>query len=187
MDNIKKTMVELLRKTDMECRNKPCSSCKYEGMGFDCKFHLYLDSIFPAEYTIRCDLKDMDYQALKNAMLSTGQIMVVSGEPSSVEIIPQWIPVTEMLPEDGQKVLIYDGNAEQWKPSVNVARFRKGKTKEELAKIHYACISGADEDGNNKRPYCWDSTHSHMSWFGQYVTHWMPLPEHPAEVADNGR
>ena len=94
----------------------------------------------------------------------------------------EWISVKDRLPDDGETVLIYDGNAFQWSPSVNSAIFRRGKTKEELKANGYRSIAGCDEDGNNKKPYAWYCPHSHMSWFGQYVTHWMPLPEPPKEV-----
>jgi hypothetical protein len=91
----------------------------------------------------------------------------------------EWISVDDRLPKDGERVLIYDGNAYQWCPTVNAAIFVKGRTANELKADGYKLISIADEDGNNKKPYCWKCNHSHMKWFGQMVTHWMPLPELP--------
>ena len=97
--------------------------------------------------------------------------------------VQRWIPVTERLPEDGEIVLIYDGNAYQWKKNQSVAKFVKGKSKEQLKAEGYKIICSADEHGNNKKPYRWVSTNSPMSWFGQMVTHWMPLPQPPKEEA----
>lgn len=91
----------------------------------------------------------------------------------------EWISVEDKLPENGQMVLIYDGNAYQWKPTISCAIFQKGKTKEQLKEEGYKTMSGADEYGNNKKPYRWCSGNSPMNWHGQMVTHWMPLPETP--------
>ena len=66
------------------------------------------------------------------------------------------------------------------------AVFYKGRTAEEMKKLSFGTIYGCDEYGNNKKPYNWHCPHSHMVWFGQYVTHWMPLPEPPKEVEDDG-
>lgn len=93
--------------------------------------------------------------------------------------VQEWISVEDGLPKDGEIVLIYDGNAYQWKPEQSVAKFVKGKSKEQLKAEGYKTICSADEDGNNKKPYKWVSTNSPMSWFGQMVTHWMPLPQPP--------
>lgn len=97
-----------------------------------------------------------------------------------------WISVDEKLPENGQMVMIFDGNAIQWKSEISVAVFYKGRTAEEMKKLSFGTIYGCDEYGNNKKPYNWHCPHSHMVWFGQYVTHWMPLPEPPKEVEDDG-
>ena len=93
--------------------------------------------------------------------------------------VQEWISVKDRLPEDGEILLIYDGDAYQWKPEQSVAKFVKGKSKEQLKAEGYKTICSADEDGNNKKPYKWVSTNSPMSWFGQMVTHWMPLPHPP--------
>lgn len=91
----------------------------------------------------------------------------------------EWISVDDRLPEDGQMVLIYDGRAYQWKPTVNCAIFQKGKTAAQLKEEGCRVISFADEYGNNKKPYRWRAVLGPMVWFGQMVTHWMPLPELP--------
>ena len=41
--------------------------------------------------------------------------------------------------------------------------------------LYKAC----DVHGNNRVPYCWNANGGPMEWFGQNVTHWMPLPEPP--------
>lgn len=106
-----------------------------------------------------------------------------------------WRRTRDELPEDGQIVLIFDG-------SINVAKFERGISIEEREKMkrgeienptHTAwtlsdgcfevkrsdSFEGADEWGNNKVPYCWNAPAGPISWFGQEVSHWMPLPEHP--------
>lgn len=107
----------------------------------------------------------------------------------------EWISTKDRLPEDGQTVLIFDG-------SVNVAKFERGISKEEREKMKRGEIDDpihtgwnladgyfevkrsdsygrSDEDGNNKVPYCWVALIGPMTWFGQYVSHWMPLPDKP--------
>lgn len=90
----------------------------------------------------------------------------------------EWINVEDRLPNNDEKVLIYDDTCEE----INVAIFRHGKTKAELAQMKKLVITSADEDGNNKKPYAWYGVQSPMWWFGQRVTHWMPLPKPPEEV-----
>lgn len=89
----------------------------------------------------------------------------------------EWINAEDRLPNNDEKVLIYD---ELYK-EINVAIFRQGRTKTELAQMKNTVITSADEDGNNKKPYMWYGVQSFMQWFGQRVTHWMPLPEPPEE------
>ena len=40
---------------------------------------------------------------------------------------------------------------------------------------------GCDEDGNNLVPYKWYARSGPMEWWGQDVSHWMPLPKLPEE------
>lgn len=107
----------------------------------------------------------------------------------------EWISVKERLPDDGQVVLIYDGEVE-------VARFKRGISMEERDKMkrgelsdpahtvwslstgHHEVkrsesISPSDEWGNNKVPYSWEARSGPMQWFGQDVSHWMVLPNKP--------
>ena len=42
-----------------------------------------------------------------------------------------------------------------------------------------ARIEAGDEYSNNKRPYRWIVSNGPGSFFGQEVTHWLPIPEKP--------
>ena len=109
--------------------------------------------------------------------------------------VQEWIPVTERLPEDGEAVLIWSGGC-------HVATFEKGITEEERRQMkngelpdpeetgwtlstgyfttkRSGTYTRADVFGNNKVPYCWNGVNSPMNWFGQDVTHWMPMPQPP--------
>ena len=107
----------------------------------------------------------------------------------------EWISVDDRLPEEGKYVIV-------WVGSVQVARIEKGITEEERQKmkngeiddrIEYGWIQSTvciplkrsdlykacDVHGNNRVPYRWKANGGPMEWFGQNVTHWMPLPETP--------
>ena len=121
--------------------------------------------------------------------------------PSSPHICihPLWIPVSERLPEEKTYVLISCGG------NVHVARIamgideqmrdamKRGELSDPLipswiASTGYTWVkrsmlySGCDVHGNNLVPYCWYSNYGPGKWFGQEVSHWMPLPEPPKEV-----
>lgn len=107
----------------------------------------------------------------------------------------EWISVEERLPEENEVVLIWVGN-------VQVARIVKGITEEEREKmksgelpnpieicwsLSTGCVEmrrneqyrSCDVFGNNLVPYSWKAAGGPMEWFGQNVSHWMPLPEPP--------
>jgi hypothetical protein len=107
----------------------------------------------------------------------------------------EWISVEERLPEEGKYVIVWVGSAQ-------VARIEKGITEEERQKmkngevediIEYGwsqstgfmplkrsnLYKACDVHGNNRVPYCWKANGGPIEWFGQNVTHWMPLPEPP--------
>ena len=112
----------------------------------------------PPEYTISKRLTDKELQTIKNEMLSAGQIMLVSADPGSVEIIPQWIPVTERLPDIAQNVLMY---------------FREGKT----------FAAGFLSEVKGRSPLWCSFTDA--EWFTECDNrpdYWMPMPEPPKEV-----
>jgi hypothetical protein len=93
-----------------------------------------------------------------------------------------WISCDEQLPENRQLVIIYAPKAQMSK--INICRFEKGisaKEREELRLLgdeRGRSFSGADEHSNNRKPYKWD-VQGPGSYFGQDVTHWMPIPDSP--------
>lgn len=88
----------------------------------------------------------------------------------------QWIPVSERLPENKQQIIVYVPTM-PWTDSCQMAicRFQRGKTKEEVSNTKIHC--GNDEVGNNLKPYYW--SYGTGGFFGQEVSHWMPLPNPP--------
>jgi len=88
----------------------------------------------------------------------------------------QWISVKNRLPENKQKVLIYYPNDRYFfngkSDCISAAWFIKGKTREEADKL--GSYSAEDQFGNNLVPYYWEGD-GPMAWFGQDVTHWMPI------------
>lgn len=112
----------------------------------------------------------------------------------------EWISVKERLPESGEYVLVWCGN-------VQVARIEKGISMTERKAMQAGVLDDpaepgwcasegwrshkrsnlfreCDEWGNNLVPYHWYANGGPMSWFGQDVTHWMPLPEPPVDIAE---
>lgn len=103
------------------------------------------------------------------------------GWNDAVDEMPKWISCEDRLPKDKEKVLVYEGGVMQWQPSVCTATFHKGRTYEEIKNSGSLSFRFCDEYGNNKKPYAWTGD-AHMKWFGQYITHWQPLPQPPKEV-----
>ena len=66
----------------------------------------------------------------------------------------RWIPVTERLPEEGQRVLTYE------KPELIV-----------VAEMHSRSVSGG----------LWWSTDNGHTAYSVFPTHWMPLPAPPTD------
>ena len=110
----------------------------------------------------------------------------------------EWISVSDKLPEEKEYVLIAMHDV------IEVARIEKGISQEERRKMKSGeipdaeefgyepgkppfvvkrsdSIKAADQEGNNLVPYIWRARSGPMEWFGQYVTHWMSLPESPKE------
>lgn len=117
----------------------------------------------------------------------------------------EWISVSDKLPEEKEYVLIAMHDV------IEVARIEKGISQEERRKMKSGeipdaeefgyepgkppfvvkrsdAIKAADQEGNNLVPYIWRARSGPMDWFGQYVTHWMPLAKPPKgteDVAEN--
>ena len=93
-----------------------------------------------------------------------------------------WISCDEQLPENRQLVIIYAPKSQMSK--INICRFERGisaKEREELklsGDERWRAYSGSDEHANNRKPYKWD-VQGPGSYFGQDVTHWMPIPDSP--------
>ena len=108
----------------------------------------------------------------------------------------QWISVKNKLPEEGEYVLILMGS------EIEIARIEKGISQEEREKMKSGelpdteefgyipgrepffvrrsdAIKGCDQWGNNSVPYKWYARSRPMEWWGQRVSHWMPLTDLP--------
>lgn len=103
----------------------------------------------------------------------------------------EWISVKDALPEDDVPVLVVVDSVFTAK-HITVAYIKKGITIEQRERMKRGDFSdqgcypgreydfyGADQWANNKVPYKWYVCRTHKTWFGQDVTHWMPLPELP--------
>lgn len=133
---------------------------------------------------------------------------IVGAAEEISKLIPQWVSVGERLPEEG-KYVIAKHNLGTWKDgkdpiNVNtvIVKLEKGISKEERQKMKsgelpdyaypplwteadgYKILKrssvyiDADEWENNKVPYCWESF-GIDKFFGQEITHWMPITELP--------
>lgn len=93
-----------------------------------------------------------------------------------------WINCDDQLPENDQKVIIYAPKSQMSK--INICTFVKGISKKEREELklsgdeRHLSYYGADEYANNRKPYNWKAQ-GPGSYFGQEVTHWMPIPDSP--------
>ena len=93
-----------------------------------------------------------------------------------------WILCDERLPENDQKVIIFAPKAQM--PKINICIFKKGISKKEREELRLAgdergiTFTESDEHANNEKPYNW-KVDGPGSYFGQHVTHWMPIPDSP--------
>lgn len=99
------------------------------------------------------------------------------------------ISVKDRLPENKTYVLIHlkknnDYDRFDYEDSIywTVAKFIRGISKEERRRMtdneRKNIYSPWDEDGDNKKPYCWFEFGPEM-YFGQDVDYWTYLPEVP--------
>lgn len=93
-----------------------------------------------------------------------------------------WISCDEQLPENRQLVIIYAPKSQMSK--INICTFEKGISKKEREELklsgdeRHLRYCGADEYANNRKAYKWD-VQGPGSYFGQDVSHWMPIPDSP--------
>lgn len=107
----------------------------------------------------------------------------------------KWISTERQLPEENKYVLARH-NRGTWHDSddqrnVNcvVVKLVRGISKEERAVMkldktickdynveRWKITKSEDEDGNNEKPYCWN-TFGSTSLFGQEITHWLAIPD----------
>ena len=111
-----------------------------------------------------------------NEVLTSSDLQSFDVEEISLSLSEYWIPCDLTLPEDGQKVIVYA------KSQMKIAEFEKGISlaeRDALPEGSERAItwSGADESDNNKKPYRWNIHPG--SYFGQEVTHWLPIPAKP--------
>lgn len=107
-----------------------------------------------------------------------------------------WISVKDRLPDEGVPVLIFLGSR------IEIAKIEIGISENERQKMKSGElpdretfgyipgrgvftikrsdeIKGCDEWGNNLVPYKWYAQSGPMEWWGQNISHWMPLPDRP--------
>ena len=104
-----------------------------------------------------------------------------------------WIDIKDKLPPENRYV-IAKHNRDSWfdrddQDNVNtvIVKMIRGVSIEEREQMNGSeeskVFSSADEDGNNLKPYCFD-TFGCDSFFGQSITHWMLIPK--LEVREHG-
>ena len=86
----------------------------------------------------------------------------------------EWFDVHDVLPQDGEAVLIYTNETHVFGHGGRLMRehvttFCQGRAAAEGEASRRQEF--ADECGNNRRPFRWKGD-GPCSWFGQEVTHW---------------
>jgi hypothetical protein len=104
-------------------------------------------------------------------------------EDISRSLADWWISCEEALPKPNQVVIVYAKESQM--ADYSICTFEKGISMEErrqMAGTERALrFKAADEHGNNTNPYCWRKF-GPGTYFGQDVTHWMPLPSAPDTI-----
>ena len=107
-----------------------------------------------------------------------------NSEDISMSLSDWWISCDEVLPKNHQVVIIYSPSSQMGK--VNICEFKKGISKEERKQMggteRARTTKTGDEEGNNRKPYCFKVSGGPGQYFGQEVTHWMPLPSDPGTI-----
>jgi hypothetical protein len=115
-----------------------------------------------------------------NEALTSSDLENFDSEEISLSLAEYWIPCNVALPENGQKVIIFAPKAQM--STWAICNFEKGISMEERRQMEGTeraiTYTAADEHNNNRRPYCWRKM-GPGTYFGQDVTHWLPLPKNP--------
>lgn len=116
------------------------------------------------------------------------------GVELSKKIKSGWISTAERLPEEGKYVLAIH-NRGTWHDSTDqehvnfvIVKLIKGLSKSQREflpdyDLRKRLYKAEDEEGNNLKPYNW-TEFGPNNFFGQDITHWMPLPEAPEKNID---
>lgn len=100
----------------------------------------------------------------------------------------KWIKSEDKLPPEGKYVLgrhnrgTWHDGSDQANVNCVVVKLIRGISMEEREKMRIKLPPRAniykpeDEHSNNEKPYYW-SSFGPDSFFGQTVTHWLPIPE----------
>lgn len=94
-----------------------------------------------------------------------------------------WISCDQALPKPDQDVIVYAPESQI--ANYSICTFEKGISMEERKQMtgtqRALTFKAADEHSNNRKPYCWRKF-GPGTYFGQDVTHWMPLPSEPGSI-----
>jgi hypothetical protein len=119
-----------------------------------------------------------------NEELSINDPENFDSEDVSRSLSDWWIDCNESLPKHNQLVVTYAPESQMTK--VNICEFKKGISKKEREQMggteRARTIKACDEEGNNRKPYCFKVSGGPGQYFGQEVTHWMPLPSDPDTI-----
>ena len=104
-------------------------------------------------------------------------------EDISRSLADWWISCEEALPKPNQVVIVYAKESQM--ADYSICTFLKGISSEERKQMagteRALTFKAADEHSNNRKPYCWKKF-GPGTYFGQDVTHWMPLPSAPDTI-----
>lgn len=90
--------------------------------------------------------------------------------------MPSWIPVTERLPNDGERCLCHLPNNEVFLPGKSGAKELRPVVILRFAADFF--MKNPSRTGYSGSPHLWLGEGTSNRFFGE-VTHWMPLPEAP--------
>lgn len=124
-----------------------------------------------------------------NEELSIDDPESFDSEDVSRSLADWWISCEEALPKPNQVVIVYAKESQM--ADYSICTFQKGISIEERKQMagsdsnillqRSLTYTASDEHNNNRKPYCWKKF-GPGTYFGQEVTHWMPLPSAPDTI-----